>query len=78
MIPRNANDGNQILLFGNTLNRSGGMGSRNLPSVPFPVLITREVKKHWSCITLLLLGDLGLLVYFSMAAQDSTEQRAAV
>lgn len=44
MIPRNANDGNQILLFGNTLNRSGGMGSRSLPSVAFPVLITREVE----------------------------------
>lgn len=44
MIPRNANDGNQILLFGNTLNRSSGMGSRSLTSVAFPVLITREVK----------------------------------
>ena len=77
MIPRNANDGNQILLFGNTLNRSGGMGSRSLPSVAFPVLITREVETL-ELHHLFVLGDLGLPVYIPMAAQDSMEQRAAV
>jgi len=44
IIPRNTHYDNQILLFGNILNRSGGMGIQSLLSVVFPLLITREIK----------------------------------
>lgn len=43
-IPTNTHDDNKILLLGNILNRSGGMGSKSLLFVVFPLLITREIK----------------------------------